>query len=579
MTRLVPLIALMIVGCAGLGGGPPANRCATDAECGDGSCDVALGMCIADVPETVTIGLEVRPLTEPYGGTVQPVGFTPFEVGAAVVRDLELQTGVLVTGAVLDADGDPVPAGLALVRQNEIPGAPSTTINLESSGVTPPEVNAAGEPIGFTAQLLPERRHDIVVTPTGDAASRLPPLELAYASPSGGMGRIEIQYPPLCDDPETDEAPCLAMFEGRVVSGPEESGRAGAVVTLVDRFTGRRLSSRYVTGSDPEMVDPGYFRVYFPVGHWREPDTWFLRVSAAGSLAAEVGPTPTFTRTAEALTTGTDGMIRVLAPDTEDLRITYAGTVEDEDGNPLVDATLRFTSADVTDPVTNIIGSYAATATTDEDGRFSLELLGHADAPATYDVVITPSQVEDHLGVRRTERRLGSDASGQLFTVPSRARFGGTVQTVAGDRMIDARVVAQARGTDDGGDLDPVAFLARSSQTTTDTMGLFDLRLDVGVYDLVIEPPAGTNFPWRIQRDVAIGGAEAPLTSVYELSNPVPITGVATWLVEGEAQPVVDGEVRAYAILESDEGTRTVLVGRATTDATGAYTLLLPPSI
>jgi len=576
--RVVPLLAFVLLGCAGLDGGLPSNRCASDTECTNGHCDVALGMCIADAPETVTIGLEVHPVTEPYGGTVQPVGFEPFEVGAAVERNLQLETGVLVTGAVLDADRNPIPAGLTLVRQSVVPGAPATTISIESSGTDPPDVNSAGEPIGFTAQLLPERRHDIRVTPTGDAAAQLPPLELAYASPPGGMGRIEIQYPPMCDDPATDESPCLWMFEGRVVTGSPETGRAGAVVTLVDRLTGRRLSSRYVTGTDPE-ADPGYFRVYFPVGLWREPDTWFLRVSAATSLVTEVGPTPTFTRTAEALTTGADGMIRVLAPDTDDLRITYSGTVEDQDGNPLVDATLRFTSSDVTDPETNIIGSYTATAATDEDGRFSLELLGHPDAPATYDVVITPSQVEDHLGVRRTERRLGSDASGQLFTVPPRARFGGTVQTVMGDRMIDARVVAQARGTDDGGDLDPVAFLARSSQTTTDTMGLFDLRLDVGVYDLVIEPPAGTNFPWRIERDVAIGGAEAPITSVYELSHPVPITGVATWLVEGEQQPVVDGEVRAYAILESAEGTRTVLVGRATTDATGAYTLLLPPSI
>lgn len=59
----------------------------------------------------------------------------------------------------------------------------------------------------------------------------------------------------------------------------------------------------------------------------------------------------------------------------------------------------------------------------------------------------------------------------------------------------------------------------------------------------------------------------------------MPITGVATWAVDGTTQPVANGEIRAYAVIESDAGVRAVLVGRATTDASGAYTLLLPPSI
>ena len=574
MRTALIIACLAFAGCGTLLDGPPSNRCASDAECGMGTCNVPLGMCVAQTEETVSIGFEVRPMTEPYGGSVQPIAFEPFSVDGPLERDITLTPGVVVNGIVRDTAGTPVSAELAFTRESLIPGAPSTTIVADSSDMDPPQIEA-GMPVGFVTQLLPDRRNDVVVTPTGEWAARLPPLSLAYASPSEGGGRIQLDYPPMCDDPAVDSE-CLATFEGRVIDR-EGTGQAGVVVKLVDRESGRTLSSRYVTATDPEL-DPGFFRLFFPVAFWQDTDAWFLRVSPAPHRVAEVGPSPTFTRTAEALAE-VDGMITVLAPNLEDLRLTYAGTVETDDARPLPGATIRFTSEDVTHPDTNITGSYTTTVQTDEDGAFSVELLGHPDAPATYDIVVTPNQVEDQLGVLREERRLGVGSAGQLFTVPTRARFGGTVLTVAGERMVDARVDAQSRGSDRDGMLDAVAFLARSSQTLTDSDGLFDLRLDVGVYDVVIAPPEGTNFPWHIERDVAIGGAEAPLTSVYDLNHPVPITGVATWNVGDTPVPMAEGEIRAYAVIESDAGTRAILVGRATTDANGAYTLLLPPSL
>lgn len=575
MTRVVLAAALFAAGCTPTGEGPPANQCTSDADCPAARCNTSLGMCVADAQRPVRIGLEVRPMTEPYGGSVQAIPFEPFEVNGPIDGyDLELNPGVIVQGIVRTTDGTPVPADLAFTRQSSIPGGPPTTITVASSGANPPALEA-GRAAAFLTQLLPGR-HELTVTPTGDASPLLPPMNLVYETPESGDGFLELSYPRVCDDPTTDSE-CLAWFDGQVVDR-EGRGQAGVVVKLVDRSSGRTISSRYVTATDPEL-DPGYFRIYFPVGLWYSTDAWFLRVSPAPHRVEEVGPSPIYTRSAEALAE-VDGMIRVLSPDVASMRITYAGTVESPDGTPLAEASLRFTSVDVTDPTTNITGSYTTTARTDEMGRFSTELLGHPDAPATYEIVVTPSQSDTELGILRREQTLGSDSNGQLFTVPARSRYGGTVQTGAGLRMIDARVEARTRGSDRDGSLAPVAFLARSSQTTTDPMGLFDLRLDVGLYDVVIQPPPGTNFPWRVERDVAIGGSMAPLTSVYELDNPVPISGTATWNVDGTIQPVADGEVRAYAVIEADDGSvRTVLVGRATTDARGAYTLLLPPSI
>ncbi|MCA9606685.1 MAG: carboxypeptidase regulatory-like domain-containing protein [Myxococcales bacterium] len=575
MRRLLVMLALAASGCGSFVDGPPTNRCTSDADCTMASCNTDLGMCVSEARRTVRIGLEVRPMTEPYGGSVQAIPFEPFEVAGPIERDLELSPGVIVQGIVRASDGTPVSTDLAFTRQSTIPGASATTITLPSSGANPPTLEA-GRAAAFLTQILPGR-HELSVTPTGDFSALLPPMNLVYETPENGDGYLEIAYPPVCDDPTTDTE-CLAVFEGQVAD-PDGRGQAGVVVKLIDRASGRTVSSRYVTATDPEL-DPGYFRLYLPVGLWHSTDAWFLRVSPAPHRVEEVGPSPTYTRSAEALSPGDDGLIRVLSPDVSELRIAYSGTVESPDGQPLADASVRFTATEVTDPVTNITGSYTTTVRTDETGRFSAELLGHPEAPASYEIVVTPSQSDTELGILRDQRTLGSDSNGQLFTVPARSRFGGTVQTGAGLRMIDARVEARTQGSDRDGTLEPVAFLARSSQTTTDPMGLFDLRLDVGLYDVVIEPPAGTNFPWRIERDVAIGGSMAPLSSVYELDNPVPITGIATWSVDGTTQPVVEGEVRAYAVIEADDGSvRALLVGRATTDARGAYTLLLPPSI
>ncbi|MBX3273497.1 MAG: carboxypeptidase regulatory-like domain-containing protein [Sandaracinaceae bacterium] len=571
---LLPLVGLFALsaGCESITGGPPSNHCVSDDECVAARCDTALGMCVTESRRPMRLALEVRPMTEPYGGSVQAIPFAPFALDGAGPQELELEPGVLVQGLVRGG-GAPIAAELTFSRQSPIPGRAPSTITVEASGATPVRLEA-GREAAFLTQLLPGR-HELTVSPTGEWRALFPPLYRAYETPAEGNGFLPLDYPPLCADPAAD-TDCLATFEGQVVDRAGV-GQAGVVVRLVDRLTGRPLSSRYVTASDLER-DPGYFRLVFPVEHWRATDGWFLRVSPAPHRVEEVGPSPIYTRPAEALTE-LDGMIRVLSPNVDAMRLTYAGTVEDADGRPLEGASVQFTSTDVTDPTTNITGTYTASVRTDASGAFSVELLGHADSPATYDIVVTPSQSEGSSGVLRVSRVLGSSANGQLFTAPPRARFGGTVQTLTGERMLDARVEARTRGSDRDGALDPAAFLARSNQTSTDANGLFDLRLDVGLYDVVIEPPAGTNFPWRIERDVAIGSSGAPFTSVYELEHPVPVTGVARWRVDDTTQPVVDGEVRAYALVEGSDGSmRALLVARATTDARGAYTLLVPPS-
>jgi hypothetical protein len=237
-------------------------------------------------------------------------------------------------------------------------------------------------------------------------------------------------------------------------------------------------------------------------------------------------------------------------------------------------------SNDVSDASTGVIGSFTATATTDASGNFEVRLLaptqGARDQSFTYDVLITPT--DRNLGLVRDVAVLGAqpagEVRGQSYLLPLRTSFGGVVQTADGDRVGGAQVHAFVIGGDLGGTLAPAALYARSSDASTDPTGLFDLRLDIGVYDVRIEPPASSGYPWIVERNVAIGGGPAPLSSVFEVSSPVPLTGVARW---PDQSPIANAQISACALVENAGVTRSVAVAQAMTDEAGRYSLLLPP--
>ena len=91
--------------------------------------------------------------------------------------------------------------------------------------------------------------------------------------------------------------------------------------------------------------------------------------------------------------------------------------------------------------------------------------------------------------------------------------------------------------------------------------------MEPGEHRFVVRPPHASMFPWRI-----IGGVVAPdvSTSVSMLA-PVVWRGIVT--IPG----VPAGSVTVEAFLASGSG-GAILADRAQPDASGAFTLLLPPS-
>lgn len=529
------------------------NACESDADCATGSrCDLERAMCVTDPAATLSVGFEVLPASDPYGGTPIPISFPVYDVTGPAERNLPIRGSIPVRGLV-HWRLEPITASVTFVLPSEIPGGPTTRVQTQSTGEP---VMEEGGRFNYATQLVPDRSYDVIVEPSGEWLSILPPLRLSPFATTNVGTRIEddLSYPDI-----------LTEITGVIVDA-EGAEQSGMIVRAHDA-SGALVSSTYTTGSDPER-SPGYFVLRLTPGTAQ----WLFSINASTDRIVAGGITPTFTVDPGASFPGE--AVRIAIPPVSDQVIAYQGTVEAA-SLPGVGqaATLTFTSADVVDDTTGVIGSFRAMTTTGEDGSFELQLL-----PGTYEVVITPTNPDlavHHEQMVRIDPEI-SELRGQIFAVPDRVRYNGWAQTADSTRMFDARVRSQGRGSTYGDMLPPVAVYARSTETLTDSMGQFDLPLDIGLYDIIVEPPVGTNWPWALERNLPIGGTDGFIQPVIQIGAPVPVSG-RVYYEELDGMPAAMAVVRAYAILDEGEGaTRTVQIGQATADADGNFTLLLP---
>jgi hypothetical protein len=202
-------------------------------------------------------------------------------------------------------------------------------------------------------------------------------------------------------------------------------------------------------------------------------------------------------------------------------------------------------------------------------GGFAVSVL-----PGLYDVEIRP--IDAQLGVHVEQREIVRDLLGHVLQLPPRPLLRGVVMRSSDEPVMDARVRALPLQTPLPGIAgSDVSLLNRPNETLTDPVGNFQLPLDVGVYDLVAEPPVGSGFPWVVRPAFAMSARA--WTEPLDVRDPVAIRGSAHFDTGGAAAVA---QVTAYAMVTGENGeTRPVAIGRATTDAAGAFLLLLPPDV
>jgi hypothetical protein len=324
------------------------------------------------------------------------------------------------------------------------------------------------------------------------------------------------------------------------------------------------------TGSVAES--PGAFEIRM----LRGAPPWLLRLAPARD---RTGVFPTFVVDPAYLTTlvppGTDiARAQVLVP-TIAGAVRFAGTVELPASIAVaqpVEGAVVTMRAEIVDSTTNMQGSIELTFVTDAMGRFDGSIL-----PGVYE--IQASSVSDpRLGILLERRELrpaagATELLGSVLSLPARSLLGGIAQAPGAEPLPNTTVRAVATGLALDGLSDPeLARRARSTDGLTDADGEFRLDLDVGIFDLVVEPSVASGYPWWIETGVPIGGGDRPINRVAELRAPVAVDGT----LEGfEGDRIAGAEIYAYTRVEG----RLIAIGRVTTDTEGELHLLLPPTL
>lgn len=548
---------------------PTANRCSSSSECGAARCDPELGMCVADADAPYTIVLQFAlPADESTGRPALATTVGPLLASSGdATADVVIRAPVPVAGRVRVEGVVPLDADLVFTLREEPPGPASPAITVSTIGETPDVATRMND---FVTELLPGN-YDVEVRPRGAHAALHPPLRASLLVEVGQW--IDIAVP----------SPTAYHAVSGIVLDADGIGRNGLEVRAVEIATGRRVSSVATTARRDD--EDGVFELRIDPG----AGPWMLRVSAPPAYQ-EMAAFPTIAVDPNVLVPDADGRVRLLVPSPETGQC-FAGTVEraTELGSVGVGgAAITLRSREIRDDRTGLFGSFTVQMTSRAAGAPAP--VGCSGAalpeggfegrlpPGVYDIEVRP--VDPDLGVYVEEGVIvGAEAPtlGRVFVMPPRTVLGGIVRRAEGEPVRDARVRAIALHV-------PLptaperraALLNRSAETISGGDGRFVLPLDVGVFDLVVEPPAGSGYPWFVLREYAIGGSGAPLSEPFDLRAPVAMRGRARY---DDGAAVAGAQIEAFAIVGAEGRERPVPIARATSDAEGAFLLLLPPAI
>ncbi len=549
------------------------NQCTTDADCaGTATCDLTREMCVSRPETPLRVALEVTSAGGPSDRFASWT-FPAQDVAGPTTRDLSMPSTVTLVGNVRFGD-QRVPATISLV--------PSADQNRVTASTFPESVEVPdGAPADFAVQIVAGQSYDLIVEPKGERVPgteipwlrQLPPLRFPGIETPDSMSeaevfiRVDVGYPEDILTPCDGERVSACRFTGMLVSEDAEDRitlEEGQRVRAIDPETGEVVSSTAATSE-------GLFSLTIAPNVER----YVLRITGGADrpLFPTVTADPAFFYPGE-------NPPRVLVPQLTS--VTYSGSVETEDDTPARVATLSFVSQDVFDDELQVSGSFQTTAMTDESGRFSVELLR-----GTYEVVVSSGAIEgvsitrepavfaDSVSISPPPEQ--SEVMGQVFRLPERAHFGGRVVTTDLEPMRETVVEGLARNVPGMADVSYAARFNRSSTALTDETGQFDLRLDVGSYDVLIKPATESGYAWVVVPNVVIGsvGSDAPsISNSYEFSAPVPLQGT---LLGPAGKPLAEAELRAY--VELDETGRRVQLARTITDENGHYEVLLPSRV
>jgi hypothetical protein len=209
--------------------------------------------------------------------------------------------------------------------------------------------------------------------------------------------------------------------------------------------------------------------------------------------------------------------------------------------------------------------------------------------PGDYVVKITPpSNINCEIFAER--RVLMPDDNNQLpdaeLTLRTPAMLSARIETPDGMPMANASIDLAALGIAGvtlADDDRSVTTYNRSRQATSGMDGMFTMPADVGAYDLIIKPPAQSNFAWKVIYDVEVASRALKASNSFMLEAPVLLTGTLRYYDSNKTEvqaTLGSADVHAYTVVDDDSGNpRSVEIGRTQADQDGKVMLPVSPDL
>lgn len=541
------------------------NECNVDVQCTTGICFE--GVCAAEPAAPMRVVLQVITAPSEQGRAPASSVLPPITIETNERRDLTTAPLTRLSGRVRYRD-QRVPAVLSFYRPSKAPGIPEARVEVETGdplgdGSVDYLVSVtAGESLSLEVRVAGSLFASVQGAPELDettlASRQLPPLYFPDLVFDPGQGTFDITFSPTLFEPCADLAARACEVSGTLTSvglDDTEAPVSGVEIRAVDPATGRAVSST------AQVVD-GQFALRLSPDFLGDYDLQVIPALSGSPYRATTFP-------AASLAWPLELQMRRYPI------VHYEALVLDaETGAPVPLATVSFQSAQAPDPISGAPAFYRTTTLSGEGedaGRIRVEL-----QPGTFTVVITPLETQD-LAIRVDEVIIPdaeglTQVLGQAFELERRAELALFLRGFDGAPidLVEVQASPRAQGSGRGA---AVVDYARSSVATTDRDGLVDLPIDLGVFDLFARPAATRGYPYAVATAVPI---DAPASRTgHELVVPAPTVLAGTLLAE-DGLPLAEATLRAFVEVEGDGEPRIVRLGETTSDAKGAFRLLLP---
>lgn len=216
----------------------------------------------------------------------------------------------------------------------------------------------------------------------------------------------------------------------------------------------------------------------------------------------------------------------------------------------------------------------------DTDGEFTLSLLR-----GSYSVIARPkNDLTKALAIKTWDIHEGDLEAGHDIQVAAKTTLRGRLVTPNDEPMSEAPIVAVPPLPQPLGYLEQVLGVATAipdqAATSPGVDGSFSLPVDPGSFDVSVQAPAVSGFPWYVRSQVEVPKSGADF-GTRKIPYPVALAGS---VLDPLGSPVAGAVIRAWlpvANVNAKSGlSGTVIqIAEATSKPDGSYVLLLPPSI